>query len=104
MRISRAEMRALPHGDSAWPRQYDHHTAQVDRAKTMLMAGSGGTMLSCLQSMAAERGVAGLFQGFLATWMRLGPWAFVFFVVYEQLRRVGGRIHRAWAARDRPAP
>ncbi len=70
----------------------------------MLMAGSGRTMLSCLQSMAAERGVAGLFQGFLATWMRLGPWAFVFFVVYEQLRRVGGRIHRAWAARDRPAP
>ena len=33
-----------------------------------------------------QGGLSGLYQGFLATWMRLGPWAFLFFVCFEQFR------------------
>ena len=54
----------------------------VDRAKTLLMTDrqAHGTVIACLVKIARSKGLAGLYQGFLATWMRLGPWAFLFFV------------------------
>ena len=61
----------------------------VDRAKTLLMtrgAEYGGNMVSCLLKIAQDDGLAGLYRGFLATWMRIGPWAFLFFVCFEQFR------------------
>ena len=61
----------------------------VDRAKTLLMtrgAEYGGNMVSCLVKIAQDDGLAGLYRGFLATWMRIGPWAFLFFVCFEQFR------------------
>ena len=44
------------------------------------------SVFECLVLMAREGGLSGLYQGFLATWMRLGPWAFLFFVCFEQFR------------------
>jgi hypothetical protein len=67
----------------------------VDRAKTLLMAeGSahGSTVFACLVLMAQRGGVAGLYQGFLATWVRNGPWAFIFFVCFEQYRAIAVRL------------
>jgi len=63
----------------------------VDRAKTLLMTSKEayGSVFSCLAHIARTRGLAGLYQGFFATWMRLGPWAFLFFVCYEQYKRLG---------------
>lgn len=66
----------------------------VDRAKTLLMTNKGmySSVFACLIKLYNENGLAGLYQGFLATWMRLGPWAFLFFVVFEQLRGAALRL------------
>lgn len=60
----------------------------IDRAKTLLMTDREkyGNVLQALTIMAQNGGLGGLYQGFLATWMRLGPWAFLFFVCFEQFR------------------
>lgn len=66
----------------------------VDRAKTLLMTSReqyGGKLLVCLLEIYHSKGLSGLYQGFLATWMRLGPWAFLFFVCFEQFR-IGMRV------------
>lgn len=69
----------------------------VDRAKTLLMtdreAFSG--VFGCLVEIYRGKGLAGLYQGFLATWMRLGPWAFLFFVMFEQFRGLAERLQGA---------
>lgn len=46
--------------------------------------------IDCLRKTVRGEGVMALWKGFLPTWMRLGPWQFVFWVSYEQLRRVSG--------------
>lgn len=60
----------------------------VDRAKTLLMTDRDtySSVFSCLVKIARESGLGGLYQGFLATWMRLGPWACLFFICFEQFR------------------
>jgi len=75
----------------------------VDRAKTLLMTDreTYGSVLSCLVTIARSRGLAGLYQGFLATWMRLGPWAFLFFVCFEQFRSVASALTNPPAEKDR---
>lgn len=69
----------------------------VDRAKTLLMTDrqAYGSVFSCLLQIGRTRGFAGLYQGFLATWMRLGPWAFLFFVCFEQFRRLAAVLASA---------
>ena len=66
----------------------------VDRAKTLLMTNKEkyGSVVGCLLLMAREGGLGGLYQGFFATWMRLGPWAFLFFVCFEQFRAAALRL------------
>lgn len=66
----------------------------VDRAKTLLMTDKGkyGSVFSCLLQIFKDKGFGGLYQGFLATWMRLGPWAFLFFVCFEQFRAAALRL------------
>ena len=58
------------------------------RRSTLLMTDRAkyGSVFSCLAKIASEDGLSGLYKGFLATWMRLGPWAFLFFVCFEQFR------------------
>ncbi len=60
----------------------------VDLAKTLVMTDRGayGSVFACLVAVARARGLSGLYQGFFANWMRLGPWAFLFFVCFEQFR------------------
>ena len=66
----------------------------IDRAKTLLMTDRSayGSVFACLIKMGREGGLSGLYQGFLATWMRLGPWAFLFFVCFEQFRALALRL------------
>lgn len=73
----------------------------VDRAKTLLMTDREkyGSVFSCLFEIARTRGLAGLYQGFLATWMRLGPWALLFFVCFEQFRNMAAAIEDLVAQR-----
>jgi hypothetical protein len=68
----------------------------VDRAKTLLMTDrqAYGSVFSCLLQIGRTRGFAGLYQGFLATWMRLGPWAFLFFVCFGTARDLDRRVPR----------
>ena len=73
----------------------------VDRAKTLLMTDKEayGSVFSCLVQIFKSKGLGGLYQGFLATWMRLGPWAFLFFVCFEQFRAAALKLSSA----DEPA-
>jgi hypothetical protein len=36
-------------------------------------------------------GVGALWKGWLPTWLRMAPWSLVFFVTFEQLRRITGQ-------------
>ncbi|KAL3687655.1 hypothetical protein R1sor_013964 [Riccia sorocarpa] len=46
--------------------------------------------LDCLVKTVKAEGVGALWKGFFPTWTRLGPWQFVFWISYEQLRRLAG--------------
>ncbi|KAJ7529290.1 hypothetical protein O6H91_15G042600 [Diphasiastrum complanatum] len=46
--------------------------------------------LDCLTKTVKAEGVMALWKGFFPTWTRLGPWQFVFWVSYEQLRKFSG--------------
>ena len=60
-----------------------------------------GSLLACLVKIARSKGLAGLYQGFLATWMRLGPWAFLFFVCFEQYRATANKLTAASSDSDK---
>ena len=60
-----------------------------------------GSVFACLLKIYQERGLAGLYQGFLATWMRLGPWAFLFFVCFEQYRATANKLTAASSDSDK---
>ena len=44
--------------------------------------------LQCGLWTVRNEGVCGLYKGFLASFMRMGPWNIIFFLVYEQLKKV----------------
>lgn len=46
--------------------------------------------IDCLLKTVRAEGVMALWKGFFPTWARLGPWQFVFWVSYEQMRRAAG--------------
>ncbi|NWS64136.1 UCP3 protein, partial [Chunga burmeisteri] len=63
----------------------------VDVVKTRYMnAGPGQyrNVLSCLLALLMQDGLAGLYKGFISSFLRLGSWNVVMFVSYEQLQRV----------------
>ncbi|XP_065514671.1 putative mitochondrial transporter UCP3 isoform X1 [Caloenas nicobarica] len=63
----------------------------VDVVKTRYMnAGPGQyrNVLSCLLALLMQDGVAGLYKGFVPSFLRLGSWNIVMFISYEQLQRV----------------
>lgn len=67
----------------------------ADVVKTRMMNQAAGVAvyrnsLDCLRKTVKAEGVMALWKGFFPTWTRLGPWQFVFWVSYEQLRRVSG--------------
>ncbi|CAM6090146.1 unnamed protein product [Calypogeia fissa] len=67
----------------------------ADVVKTRMMNQAEGERLyrnsfDCLAKTVKAEGITALWKGFFPTWARLGPWQFVFWVSYEQLRRVTG--------------
>ncbi|XP_078445493.1 mitochondrial substrate carrier family protein [Wolffia australiana] len=65
----------------------------ADVVKTRMMNGAAGTeggSWACLCRTVRSEGLRALWKGFLPTWARLGPWQFVFWVTYEQLRHAAG--------------
>jgi hypothetical protein len=69
-------------------------TSPVDVAKTRLMNQGPARLytstLDCMRKTAQAEGVKGLFKGFTANWMRLGPHTVISFLAYEQLRKACG--------------
>uniref|UniRef100_A0A8C3QF84 Uncoupling protein 3 n=1 Tax=Cyanoderma ruficeps TaxID=181631 RepID=A0A8C3QF84_9PASS len=62
----------------------------VDVVKTRYMNASPGqyrNALSCLLALLTQDGPAGLYKGFVPSFLRLGSWNVVMFVSYEQLQR-----------------
>jgi len=46
--------------------------------------------LDCFTKTIKAEGIRGLYKGFIPNWMRIGPHTIVTFIVYEQLRILGG--------------
>lgn len=44
-------------------------------------------MYFSLQTVRHE-GLMALYKGFIPTWVRMGPWNIIFFVTYEQMKRL----------------
>ncbi|CAG9584407.1 unnamed protein product [Danaus chrysippus] len=73
----------------------------ADVIKTRLMnqpvgADGRGTlyrgMIDCLQQSVKNEGVLSLYKGFLPLWMRLGPWALINWVAFENIMlAIGGK-------------
>ncbi|XP_072183119.1 putative mitochondrial transporter UCP3 isoform X1 [Excalfactoria chinensis] len=63
----------------------------VDVVKTRYMNASPGqyrNVPSCLLALLLQDGVAGLYKGFVPSFLRLGSWNVVMFISYEQLQRL----------------
>ncbi|NWH80769.1 UCP3 protein, partial [Piaya cayana] len=66
----------------------------VDVVKTRYMNSSPGqyrNVLSCLLALLMQDGLAGLYKGFVPSFLRLGSWNVVMFISYEQLQRALAR-------------
>uniref|UniRef100_G3PHM5 Solute carrier family 25 member 30 n=1 Tax=Gasterosteus aculeatus aculeatus TaxID=481459 RepID=G3PHM5_GASAC len=64
----------------------------VDVVRTRMMNQKGvalyqGTLDCILQTWRSE-GVMALYKGFFPNWLRLGPWNIIFFLTYEQLKKI----------------
>ncbi|NXI19667.1 UCP4 protein, partial [Irena cyanogastra] len=46
--------------------------------------------MDCLIQTVWGEGFMSLYKGFLPTWMRMAPWSLVFWLTYEQIRRMCG--------------
>ncbi|XP_070537833.1 kidney mitochondrial carrier protein 1-like isoform X2 [Ptychodera flava] len=44
--------------------------------------------VDCLVKTASTEGFRALYKGFIPSWLRMGPWNIIFFLTYEQLRRL----------------
>ncbi|XP_062121374.1 LOW QUALITY PROTEIN: mitochondrial uncoupling protein 4-like [Drosophila sulfurigaster albostrigata] len=47
-------------------------------------------MIDCFTKLVREEGVVAMYKGFLPFWLRVGPWAMVFWTTFEQIRRFRG--------------
>ncbi|XP_003741766.1 mitochondrial uncoupling protein 4 [Galendromus occidentalis] len=46
--------------------------------------------MDCFVQTATKEGPRALYKGFLPIWGRMAPWSFIFWLSYEELRRVSG--------------
>lgn len=44
--------------------------------------------VDCLMQTVRSEGMAALYKGFIPTWLRLGPWNIIFFITFEQLKKL----------------
>ncbi|CAH1388478.1 unnamed protein product [Nezara viridula] len=56
----------------------------TDRKSSNLYKGS----LDCLIQTVKNEGIMALYKGFIPTWIRMGPWNIIFFVTFEQLKKI----------------
>eukprot|EP00667_Euglena_gracilis_P021641 EG_transcript_23774 len=64
----------------------------MDVMKTRLMQSQSQFqgVVHCFTHTVRTEGFLALYKGFLPTWARLGPWQFIFWVTYEEARRLTG--------------
>ncbi|XP_045550251.1 kidney mitochondrial carrier protein 1 isoform X1 [Salmo salar] len=65
----------------------------IDVVRTRMMNQTCGAVtyqgtLDCLLQTSRSEGFMALYKGFLPNWLRLGPWNIIFFVTYEQLKKM----------------
>ncbi|KAF3699014.1 Kidney mitochondrial carrier protein 1 Solute carrier family 25 member 30 [Channa argus] len=64
----------------------------VDVVRTRMMNQRGGALyqgtLDCLLQTWRSEGFMALYKGFFPNWLRLGPWNIIFFLTYEQLKKI----------------
>ncbi|XP_029451923.1 mitochondrial uncoupling protein 4 isoform X2 [Rhinatrema bivittatum] len=46
--------------------------------------------IDCTMQAIRGEGFMSLYKGFIPTWMRMAPWSLVFWLTYEQIRRISG--------------
>ncbi|EFX82458.1 mitochondrial uncoupling protein Bmcp-like [Daphnia pulex] len=44
--------------------------------------------LDCFVQTVRHEGIMALYRGFIPTWLRMGPWNVIFFITYEQLKKL----------------
>lgn len=44
--------------------------------------------IDCLIQTVRNEGITALYKGFIPTWVRMGPWNIIFFITYEQLKKI----------------
>ncbi|XP_058834298.1 mitochondrial uncoupling protein Bmcp [Topomyia yanbarensis] len=59
-------------------------TTAVATASRKIYTGS----LDCAIQTVRNEGFRALYKGFVPTWVRMGPWNIIFFITYEQLKRM----------------
>jgi len=65
--------------------QRDLKSAVVDGVKVQAIYTSS---VDCFLQTVRTEGVFALYKGFIPTWVRLGPWNIIFFITYEQLKKL----------------
>ncbi|KAM9458825.1 kidney mitochondrial carrier protein 1-like isoform 3-T3 [Salvelinus alpinus] len=65
----------------------------IDVVRTRMMNQTCGAVtyqgtLDCLLQTSRSEGFMALYKGFFPNWLRLGPWNIIFFVTYEQLKKM----------------
>ncbi|XP_060900094.1 kidney mitochondrial carrier protein 1 isoform X1 [Labrus mixtus] len=64
----------------------------VDVVRTRMMNQRGGSLyqgtLDCILQTWRSEGFMALYKGFFPNWLRLGPWNIIFFLTYEQLKKI----------------
>ena len=61
----------------------------ADVVKSRMMNDSDkrfSSSLKCLLDCLQKEGLPGIFKGFFATWLRLGPWQMAFWLTYESIQ------------------
>lgn len=46
--------------------------------------------IDCFVRLLREEGIFAMYKGFMPYWLRVGPWAMVFWTVFENIRRLRG--------------
>lgn len=67
-------------------------TSPIDVVKTRFMnspTGSYKTPFHCAFSIMKQNGPTAFYKGFIPSFVRFGSWAIVFFLSYEQIKRIG---------------
>eukprot|EP00958_Prasinococcus_capsulatus_P019200 scaffold2339_cov368-Prasinococcus_capsulatus_cf.AAC.9 len=48
--------------------------------------------IDCLLTTLRSEGVMAFYKGFFPTWFRLGPWSYIFWTIYEPLKKLAGEL------------